>query len=37
MSEGLPLLSVRVNQARQLTQQLTGYALKPESDGEGIR
>lgn len=30
MSEGLPLLCVRVNQARQLTQNLRGNVLKPE-------
>lgn len=30
MSEGLPLLSVRINQARQLTQQLRGHALQPD-------
>ena len=30
MSEGLPLLRVRVNQARQLTQTLRGHGLKAE-------
>lgn len=30
MSEGLQLLAIRVNQARQLTQQLRGKGLKPE-------
>lgn len=30
MSEGLRLLRVRVNQARQLTQQVRGHSLKPE-------
>ncbi len=30
MSEGLPLLCVRINQARQLTQQLRGKGLTPE-------
>lgn len=30
MSEGLPLLCMRVNQARQLTQQLRGHGLKEE-------
>lgn len=30
MSEGLPLLCVRINQARQLTQSLRGHGLKEE-------
>jgi 5-methylcytosine-specific restriction endonuclease McrA len=30
LSEGLPLLCVRVNQARQLTQTLRGHSLKPD-------
>jgi hypothetical protein len=31
VSEGLPLLAVRINQARQLTQKLRGPVLKPET------
>jgi 5-methylcytosine-specific restriction endonuclease McrA len=30
LSEGLPLLRVRINQARQLTQNLRGHGLKAE-------
>jgi hypothetical protein len=30
LSEGLPLLCVRVNQARQLAQNLRGHGLKEE-------
>jgi hypothetical protein len=30
VSEGLPLLAVRINQARQLTQSLRGHGLKEE-------
>jgi hypothetical protein len=34
MSEGLPLLSTRINQARQLTQSLRGRGLAPETADE---
>jgi len=34
MNEGLPLLCVRVNQARQLTQSLRGHGPAPDVVGE---
>ena len=38
MSEGVPLLCVRINQARQLTQQLRGHALQPDvADAVAVR
>jgi hypothetical protein len=38
MSEGLPLLCVRINQARQLTQSLRGHGLAPEvADAVSLR
>ena len=36
MSEGLQLLAVRINQARQLTQNLRGHGLAPDMADESM-